>query len=449
MKMGKRFCLGDEVYLVRGAKRGAIYDLNTGEVYSINEQVVQVLNLALEGKTPAEISSVIAVLETEDVFELLETLVTMKLGIWYEGPVRPVKSYYELPHPTLKLRFAWLELTNGCNLRCIHCYAGSAPEKIGTEKMTVSDWKAVIRQLVDLDCRSIQFIGGEPLLYRGLCDLIQCAKEQGIGSIEVFTNATLVTEKLADFFAQLGVRVAFSLYAPNTAHDLVTKVPGSFSKTISNIKLLRSKGVPVRAAVIAMSVNQEQVETAVKFAKEELGVEISRFDIIRPTGRGCFDNLVPNKLIRYAYQTIPRFSRLDKQTFINCLYAHSCWNGELCITPSGNVLPCIFERHMVLGNVLQAPLREIVSSEAVARAWGLSKDLVEVCRDCEYRYACFDCRPKTSNRTGNLFSKPLECLYDPYKGKWAQLPCEAEVPTQAEDKFSEEALATNSRGKEV
>ena len=49
--------------------------------------------------------------------------------------------------------------------------------------------------------------------------------------------------------------------------------------------------------------------------------------------------------------------------------------------------------------------------------WGISKDHISVCRDCEFRYACSDCRAYLENPE-DAFSKPLKCGYDPYSGKW-------------------------------
>jgi radical SAM protein with 4Fe4S-binding SPASM domain len=49
--------------------------------------------------------------------------------------------------------------------------------------------------------------------------------------------------------------------------------------------------------------------------------------------------------------------------------------------------------------------------------WSITKDQINVCKDCEFRYICTDCRAYTTN-IDNDYSKPLKCSYDPYKGKW-------------------------------
>lgn len=41
-----------------------------------------------------------------------------------------------------------------------------------------------------------------------------------------------------------------------------------------------------------------------------------------------------------------------------------------------------------------------------------------VCKDCEFRSICSDCRIYTENN-GNEYSKPINCTYNPYISKWS------------------------------
>ena len=45
-----------------------------------------------------------------------------------------------------------------------------------------------------------------------------------------------------------------------------------------------------------------------------------------------------------------------------------------------------------------------------------NKDKIKECNCCEYRYACFDCRPNSIS--GDLEEKPWYCTYKPLEGKW-------------------------------
>jgi SPASM domain peptide maturase of grasp-with-spasm system len=59
---------------------------------------------------------------------------------------------------------------------------------------------------------------------------------------------------------------------------------------------------------------------------------------------------------------------------------------------------------------------ELLSNSNFTKFWNTTKDQVKVCKDCEFRYVCTDCRVFTEDK--NDFSKPKNCSYDPYTNTW-------------------------------
>ena len=49
----------------------------------------------------------------------------------------------------------------------------------------------------------------------------------------------------------------------------------------------------------------------------------------------------------------------------------------------------------------------------------IQKDQIAVCKDCEFRYICTDCRAYKEDPEDD-YSKPLKCGYDPYTGVWSE-----------------------------
>lgn len=232
----RKFSFNEDVYLVKGAKYSAIYDLTRGGVYSVDDTFRNALHLALIGRTPKEI-----IMQTDnslyEIIGFLNKLADQGLGGWYEGPTCPPKSYKDLPPPPGRLRVAWLELTDGCNLRCIHCYSDSGRSRLPEEGPVLMEaWEHLIWELAELGCSQVQFTGGEALLMEDqLLDLIPVAEEKGI-RVEVFANLTLLTTRIAKLFKKHNVRVATSLYAPDEKlHDSITTVKGSFAGTVGSI----------------------------------------------------------------------------------------------------------------------------------------------------------------------------------------------------------------------
>jgi MoaA/NifB/PqqE/SkfB family radical SAM enzyme len=61
--------------------------------------------------------------------------------------------------------------------------------------MTTADWIRVLQEGRDENCKSVQFIGGEPLLHPDLELLMRTAKSLSYENVEVFTNGTLLTSR--------------------------------------------------------------------------------------------------------------------------------------------------------------------------------------------------------------------------------------------------------------
>ena len=114
----------------------------------------------------------------------------------------------------------------------------------------------------------------------------------------------------------------------------------------------------------------------------------------------------------------PFFS--SRKEFTEALQFNPCWKGKVAITDDGSVLPCVFGRECVAGNILTQPLSDILSrDDGMKKYWYMIKDRIDVCRDCEFRYGCYDCRPLARGwGGGHLTAKTFGCGYDPYTGRW-------------------------------
>ncbi len=102
---------------------------------------------------------------------------------------------------------------------------------------------------------------------------------------------------------------------------------------------------------------------------------------------------------------------------------NSCLNKKIAIDSEGNIKNC---PAMVqnFGNVFNNTLEEAIGQDDFKKYWNLTKDKIEVCKDCEFRYICTDCRAYTErthqNEASLDISKPLKCGYDPYTTEWKE-----------------------------
>ena len=101
---------------------------------------------------------------------------------------------------------------------------------------------------------------------------------------------------------------------------------------------------------------------------------------------------------------IPLFT--ESQHFNNCL------NRKISVDKHGFIKNCP-SCDPQYGHVSDTLLATALDHPKFRQVWAIKKDDIEVCRDCEYRYICIDCR--AYQKHDNLsYSKPIKCQYDPY-----------------------------------
>lgn len=111
----------------------------------------------------------------------------------------------------------------------------------------------------------------------------------------------------------------------------------------------------------------------------------------------------------------PGYFTTNLDTFGEAQRWNTCLNQKIGIDVAGKIKNCPSCTEC-FGDAGRTPLADVVRLDAFRRAWSVSKDQVEVCRDCEYRYICTDCRAFTTG--GDPHGKPAKCAYDPYTGEW-------------------------------
>lgn len=224
------------------------------------------------------------------LFSYFSGLKENNIGVFLNGNEKIKKI--DVSDKKHKIDFMWLEVTNKCNLKCVHCYNDKLNSKQYSESKNNENRMRVIEDAYNLGCKKIQFIGGEPFLLGGkLFEMIDFVKNKGYDFVEVFTNGTIVEEKQINFLAKHDVSVAVSFYGPSAdVHNKITLDDSSFDRTVSNLKKFKKAGLKIRIGLIIMSINQDYVKETIDFLKKELMIDNIACDIIRPVGKGVNEN---------------------------------------------------------------------------------------------------------------------------------------------------------------
>jgi len=109
------------------------------------------------------------------------------------------------------------------------------------------------------------------------------------------------------------------------------------------------------------------------------------------------------------------FGKIDTEYYHFNMHYNSCWGKKIAISESGDIRPCIYSQ-ISIGKIDALSIKEIL--EKISPYWELTKDKVPKCKNCEFRYVCYDCREIPFKETGKLESSNPYCNYDPEKGEF-------------------------------
>lgn len=112
----------------------------------------------------------------------------------------------------------------------------------------------------------------------------------------------------------------------------------------------------------------------------------------------------------------PRYFTTSLETFSEARQFNSCLHRKIAVDARGEIRNCPSLARSY-GNVRATSLHGALAQRDLAALWAINKDQIEVCKDCEFRYVCIDCRAYVTDAQ-DLYSKPAKCGYDPYTAEW-------------------------------
>ncbi len=102
--------------------------------------------------------------------------------------------------------------------------------------------------------------------------------------------------------------------------------------------------------------------------------------------------------------------------FTESQHHNTCLNRKICIDANGNIKNCPAMAKS-FGNIKDTTLEEAINKPGFKDLWYICKDQIDVCKDCEFRYMCTDCRCFIKD-PDNIYSQPAKCPYNPYICLW-------------------------------
>ena len=170
-----------------------------------------------------------------------------------------------------KVRYLRLSVTDRCDLRCVYCMAEHMVFLPKAELLSLEELDRIAAIFVGLGARKLRITGGEPLVRKGVMELIQAlGRRLSSGALEeltLTTNGSRLTEFAQDL-AKAGVRrinVSLDTLKADLFHTLTRG--GQLQKVIEGVDAAQAAGLSVKINTVALARdNADEIPRLVEWA---------------------------------------------------------------------------------------------------------------------------------------------------------------------------------------
>lgn len=336
-------------------------------------------------------------------------------------------SYFEAVKDEGVVASVMFELTYNCSEKCVHCYNPGATRndneqchRGNREELQLDDYKRIIDELNEAGLVKVCLSGGDPFSKPIVWDIIEYLYQKEI-AFDIFTNGQRIVnevERLADYYPRL---VGVSIYSGIAAdHDTITRVPGSWEKSMKVVRQFAELGVPMNLKCCIMQPNLHSYYKVTEIARKYGAIpqfELNISDSI--DGDQCARQL---RLTEEQLQVVLRDSNVPMYVGPEApnyggqprlMDNTPCGAGvsSYCITPDGTVQPCC-AHPLSLGNLKKQSMAEIVIGNKTLDAWQHStlKDYEE-CGQHDYCDYCNLCPGQAQSQFGDYRKAAENCCF--------------------------------------
>lgn len=270
-----------------------------------------------------------------------------------------------------------LEVTNRCNLRCPNCPNKDMKRKRGI--MGFETYKKVVDECVALGVDNVCISGaGEPTLHPQLASQVAYAKECGIKSLTLITNAQLLTPLLSAKLIQTGLdelMVSIDAATPETYSKM--RPPGKLETVEENLRTLIK---------LKREMKTTKPQVTVKIIKEPLNAD--EVGLFRRKWRGLAEEVYISFLHNWGgaiNKVEPKWWGGSKRSPCSWIFRHMyiCWDGKVCLC-------CLdSEAKILLGDMKEVSIKEIWCTPKLQtiRQAHLEGDfsVIPLCDKCSFR----------------------------------------------------------------
>jgi radical SAM protein len=340
------------------------------------------------------------------------------------------------------------EVTQACDLACVHCRASAQPDRDPRE-LSTEEGKALIDQIADMQAPVFVLTGGDPIKRPDLFDLIGHARSRGV-RVSLTPSATpLLTREIVVRLKEAGLaRLAVSMDGAGAeTHDAFRGMSGSFARTLDAIRWGNEIGLPTQINTTFSRRNIGEIDEIVALM-ESLKITLWSVFFLVPTGRGKLNDLLSAEEFEQAFAkiyTLSKTASFDIKTTEAQHYRRfvlqqraaerraglegaksdkvedsigraprglNDGKGFMFVSHTGEVFPSGF-LPISEGNIRQQSLSLIYRESPLFRGLRDTSKLEGKCGACEFKEICGGSRAQAYSLTGDPHGEERCCGYIP------------------------------------
>jgi radical SAM protein len=336
------------------------------------------------------------------------------------------------------------EVTQACDLACVHCRASAQSERYSGE-LTTEQGHRLLDEIRSFGEPLMVFTGGDPLKRPDLYDLIRYSVKIGLRTNVTPSATPLLTAEAIEGFQAAGIsRMAISLDGPDAAtHDDFRGIPGTFDRAMFALRYARDIGLDTQLQTTVTRRNMARLAEVAEIAKEVRTKMWSLFFLI-VTGRAAEsdDLLAPEyeQVFEFMYElskTAPFGVKTTEAMHYRRYVAQRikaehgvtenqnakgvAWRtagvsdgkGFVFVSHTGEIFPSGFFP-VSGGNVLHDSLTDVYRNSDLFLTLRDTSQRHGKCGICEYRNICGGSRSRAYALTGDFLAEDPRCVYQPH-----------------------------------
>jgi len=339
----------------------------------------------------------------------------------------------------------YYEVTQACDLVCLHCRASAQPNPAPGE-LTTEQSKLLLEQVASFERKpTLVFTGGDPLKRRDLFELIRYAVSLGIPTALTPSATPLATREAFEKAKEAGIRMlGISLDGADApTHDSFRGWEGSFERTMQMLANAREVGLPVQVNTSVTRRNFHQLDALADLLADQ-GIAMWSVFFLVPVGRGVGEERITPEEYEIAFEKLwkaaqrqvyavktteaPHYRRYvlqQKQASEASLQAGrgpghraplGVWDGRgvMFVSHTGEIYPAGF-LPVVCGRFPEVSVVDVYQNHPVFRALRDPDQFKGKCGVCEYRYICGGSRARAYAVAGDYLESEPDCVYEPQR----------------------------------